>query len=60
MQRDLEFRIIDCDASYDELCRRIRLRSKDPSEATVSVLEQQVQNQEPLTSDELKYVRRSE
>ncbi len=54
----LDFQIIDCQAPYDELCQRIRRRHADPSEATVSVLEKQMREHDPLTPVELQHVRR--
>jgi aminoglycoside phosphotransferase family enzyme/predicted kinase len=59
MARDLnlEFQIITCDAPFNELCRRLRERGPDPSEATVDVLKRQMETHDPLTTDELQYVR---
>ncbi len=52
----LNFRIIACEASFDELCRRLRERGPDPSEATTGVLEQQMETHDPLTTEELQFV----
>lgn len=54
---EVEFEILDCDASYEELCRRIRSRFSDPSEATTEVLDAQMQSHDPLTTEELQFVR---
>lgn len=49
------FFIIDFQASEETLCRRIRQRENDPSEATVDVLHQQQQTAQPLAREELGY-----
>jgi uncharacterized protein len=48
----VKFTIIDFKASNETLCRRIRQRQNDPSEATVDVLLQQQQTAQPLTEEE--------
>lgn len=48
------FTIIDCQASSAVLRKRIELRHDDPSEATLAVLERQLDSVEPLHDDELK------
>jgi predicted kinase len=53
----VDFEIIRCDATFEELCRRIRQRDSDPSEATIDVLKEQMKTHNPLTTDELQYVR---
>ncbi len=52
----LPFRIIDCQAPYDELCTRIRQRTDDPSEADIAVLDEQIRSQDVLTPNELGFV----
>jgi len=47
------FFIASCTAPVAELERRILARTNDPSEATLAVLHQQLQEQEPLNKDEL-------
>ena len=54
---NLEFQILTCDAPFDELCRRLRERGPDPSEATLDVLKRQMETHDPLTTEELQYVR---
>jgi len=44
--------IVDCDAPLDELRRRIAAREGDASEASLEVLERQIQAREPLESAE--------
>lgn len=54
-RRDVEFGILDFQAELSTLRQRLRERNRqgdDPSDADVGVLEQQLQEQEPLTSDE--------
>lgn len=55
-RHQVPFFIARCSASLAELERRIRQRTSDLSEATLSVLHQQVQEQEPLSSEELAYL----
>lgn len=55
----VDFEILDCDADYEELCRRIRERKDDPSEANQNILDRQMKFHEPLTTDELQYTRRA-
>ncbi|WP_411727277.1 AAA family ATPase [Methyloglobulus sp.] len=52
----VQFFIIDFQASEKTLCRRIRQRENDPSEATVDVLHQQQQTAQPLLGDEQNHV----
>lgn len=47
------FFIAACSAAPEELARRILARTNDPSEATLDVLHQQQQEQEPLSAEEL-------
>ena len=51
----MKFTIIDFQASEETLCRRIRQRQNDPSEATIEVLYQQLQTADPLSEDEIRY-----
>jgi len=46
------FHIITFQASDEELCRRIKQRQNDASEATVAVLHQQLQSAQPLSEQE--------
>ncbi len=55
---DVEFLILDCDAPVEELQQRIRRRGHDPSEATLDVLAQQMESHDPLTTEELQFVRK--
>lgn len=52
ISRNIPFRILACDASFTELCSRIRNRHNDPSEATVDVLKSQMERFDPLTEQE--------
>ncbi len=52
----VKFAIIDCEATFDELCQRIQHRFGDPSEATIDVLKLQMKNRDPLTVDEMAFV----
>ncbi len=52
----VSFGIIHCDAPFDELCRRIRQRSADPSQATVEVLRRQLDRQDPLDESERQLI----
>lgn len=52
----VDFRIINCDAPYDELCQRIQKRTEGPSEATIEVLKMQMESHDPLAVEELQYV----
>jgi uncharacterized protein len=52
----IKFLIVDFQASEEELCRRIRLRQNDASEATIDVLKHQKQSAHPLSSVEQNYV----
>ena len=49
---NLPFAILACEASPDELRRRLRARRNDASEATVEVLEHQMEWAEELTEEE--------
>jgi aminoglycoside phosphotransferase family enzyme/predicted kinase len=51
---DVPFAILACEAAPEELRRRLNTRTGDASEATVAVLEQQLQWHEPLTAAERK------
>ncbi len=53
---NVDYRIIDCDVPFEELCRRLRLRRNDPSEADIDVLTKQIQNHDPLSDEELPHV----
>ena len=48
--------IVDFQASDAELCRRIRLRQQDASEATLDVLQHQQQSAQALSAEEQCYV----
>jgi hypothetical protein len=48
----IPFCILVCEASPDELRRRLRARRNDPSEATVAVMEHQIKWAEALTEEE--------
>ncbi|MFZ2312007.1 MAG: AAA family ATPase [Methylobacter sp.] len=50
------FFIVDFQASDEELCRRLRQRQNDPSEATIDVLYQQQQSAQPLLQEEQTHV----
>ena len=52
----VRFVIVDFQASDDELCRRIRQRQNDASEATIEVLEHQQQSEHLLSAEEKAYV----
>ena len=53
---DVDYQIIHCDAPFEELCRRIRERGPDPSEADIDVLKMQMETHDPLTTEELQFV----
>lgn len=53
------FQIVDCEASFEELCRRIRSRNGDASSATVGILKMQIKTHEPLTTPERQFVNRA-
>lgn len=53
---NVPYSIIDCDATFDELCRRIRNRVCDPSEATIEVLKMQMESHDLLTPKEQEFV----
>lgn len=55
-RHEVPFFIARCSASLAELEQRIRQRTNDLSEATLSVLHQQVQEQEPLSDEELTHL----
>lgn len=50
------FVIVDFQASDAELCRRIRHRQQDASEATLDVLQHQYASVQPLSAEEQPYV----
>ncbi|MGZ8947449.1 MAG: bifunctional aminoglycoside phosphotransferase/ATP-binding protein [Methylococcaceae bacterium] len=50
------FIIVDFQASAEELCRRIRQRKNDASEATIGVLQHQLQSAQALSTDEQAFV----
>jgi len=52
----VKFLIVDFQASEEELCRRIRLRQNDTSEATIDVLQHQKQSAQPLSVEEQNYI----
>jgi aminoglycoside phosphotransferase family enzyme/predicted kinase len=52
----VRFVILDVQASEQALCRRIGERQQDVSEATVEVLQQQLQAAQPLSAEEQPYV----
>lgn len=56
---NVPYAILDCDATFEELCRRIENRVSGPSEATIEVLRMQMKTHDPLTADELRFVRES-
>jgi uncharacterized protein len=53
---DVDFRIVYCDASRDELQRRILTRRNDPSDASVAVLDAQIRSAQPPAGDELSSI----
>lgn len=55
-QMKVSYAIIACVAPVAELRRRIENRGPDPSEATVDVLKLQLENHDPLTAAELRFV----
>lgn len=50
------FDIIECDAPFEELCRRLRERKGDPSEATIEVLRRQLEIRDPLDDNERQLI----
>jgi uncharacterized protein len=59
LAQQVKFVILDLQASIEALIQRIEQRQSvgvDASEATVAVLQQQLQQAEPLSSDEQQYV----
>jgi aminoglycoside phosphotransferase family enzyme/predicted kinase len=52
----VQFFIVDFQASDEELSRRIRQRQNDVSEATIDVLQHQLQSAQPMSSEEQKFV----
>ncbi len=48
----VQFLIIDFQASDEELCRRIKQRQNDASEATLDVFRHQLQSEQPLSAEE--------
>ncbi|WP_157665042.1 bifunctional aminoglycoside phosphotransferase/ATP-binding protein [Mariniblastus fucicola] len=57
LEQNVPFEIIHCEADFNELCSRLRSRKNDPSEADVNVLRKQLQLHDPLTVEELTFVR---
>jgi hypothetical protein len=55
---NVDFEILTCDAPFEVLCERIKSRESGPSEATIDVLKKQMETHDPLTTDELQFVRR--
>ena len=55
--QNVGFEILACDAPFEELCRRIQNRDRGPSEATIDVLKEQMETHDPLTTEELQYMR---
>ena len=53
---NVQFFIVDFQASDEELCRRLRQRQNDASEATIDVLHQQQQSAQPLSQEEQTHV----
>jgi len=56
MEKQLDFKIIYCDAAPDELKRRLKQRSDDVSDADVSLIDQQVKTFEDFSAEEKEYV----
>ncbi|MDB4650941.1 ATP-binding protein [Pirellulaceae bacterium] len=52
----VEFRILKCQAEFEELAGRIQTRQNDPSEATLKVLKKQIAEHEPLNESEQRFV----
>lgn len=52
----VQFRIVDFQASDEELCRRIGQRQNDASEATIDVLHHQQRSAQPLSEEEQNFV----
>ncbi len=52
----VSFVILDFQASYEELCRRITARKNDVSEATISVLNNQLKSEQALSAQEQAFV----
>ena len=50
---NVKFTVLDFQASYETLSKRIAQRQHDPSEATLAVLHQQKETAQPLSSDEI-------
>ncbi|MFA6164280.1 MAG: AAA family ATPase, partial [Methylobacter sp.] len=53
---NVQFFIVDFQASNEELCRRLRQRLNDASEATIDVLHQQQLSAQPLSQEEQAHV----
>lgn len=53
---NVDFGIIACEASYEELCQRLQERGPDPSDATPDILKKQMETHDPLATDELQFV----
>lgn len=56
----VDFEILEFDAPVEVLRDRLTARTRDPSDATLEVLDRQLSEREVLESDELKLVRRFE
>jgi len=52
----VQFLIVDFYASDEALCKRLRQRKNDASEATIEVLQHQQQSAQPMSSEEQDYV----
>lgn len=52
----VEYRILKCQARFEELTRRIQTRRNDPSEATLKILRKQIAEHEPLNESEQRFV----
>lgn len=57
-EQSIDFRIINCDAPFEELCQRLRKRGQGPSDATIDVLKMQMESYDPLATEELQFVRK--
>lgn len=55
-EQGVKFHILHCQSTSEELQRRIRTRTDDPSDATVAVLQQQIRTTQTLAEDELPCV----
>ena len=57
---NIDFQILACQADTEVLRSRIKSRANDPSEATVQVLQKQVENHDPLDAQEQSLIVSSE